>query len=76
VPLLDVVRIVVIARTDFHARALAAPAYARWFETFTFLPRTRNFPVPPKPFEQALHDGFCVVASPSIVRETLGRQAA
>jgi hypothetical protein len=54
---------------------MAARAYARRFETFTFLPRTRNFLVPPKSFEQALHDGFCVVASPSTVRETLGRQA-
>jgi alkanesulfonate monooxygenase SsuD/methylene tetrahydromethanopterin reductase-like flavin-dependent oxidoreductase (luciferase family) len=75
-PLLGMVRIVVIARSDFEARALAAPAYARWFETFTFLPRTRNLPVPPKSFEQALDDGFCVVGSPSTVRETLRRQVA
>ena len=76
-PLLGMVRIVVIARSDFEARALAAPAYARWFKTFTFLSRTRNLPVPPnlpKSFEQALDDGFCLVGSPSTVREMLRRQ--
>lgn len=72
-PLLGMVRIVVIAGSDFEARALAAPAYARWFKTFTFLSRTRNLPVPnlPKSFEQALDDGFCLVGSPSTVREAL-----
>jgi alkanesulfonate monooxygenase SsuD/methylene tetrahydromethanopterin reductase-like flavin-dependent oxidoreductase (luciferase family) len=41
-PLLGMVRMVVIAGSDAEARALAAPAYARWFKTFTFLSRTRN----------------------------------
>ena len=68
-PLLGMVRIVVIARSDAEACALAAPAYARWFETFTFLPRTRDLPAPPnlpKSFEQAVDDGFCLVGSPSV----------
>jgi alkanesulfonate monooxygenase SsuD/methylene tetrahydromethanopterin reductase-like flavin-dependent oxidoreductase (luciferase family) len=76
-PLLGMVRIVVIAGSDFEARALAAPAYARWFKTFTFLSRTRNLPVPPnlpKSFEQALDDGFCLAGSPSTVKETLKSQ--
>ena len=76
-PQLGMVRIVVIAGSDFEARALAAPAYARWFKTFTFLSRTRNLPVPPnlpRSFQQALDDGFCLVGSPSTVREMLKRQ--
>ena len=76
-PLLGMVRIVVIAGSDAEAHALAAPAYARWFKTFTFLSRTRNLPVPPnlpKSFEQAVDDGFCLVGSASTVRETLKRQ--
>ena len=76
-PLLGMVRIVVIAGSDAEARALAAPAYARWFKTFTFLSRIANLPPPPnlpRSFEQALEDGFCLVGSPSTVRETLRRQ--
>ncbi len=78
-PLLGMVRIVVIAGSDAEARALAAPAYARWFNTFTFLSRIGNLPIPPnlpQSFEQALDDGFCVVGSPSTVRETLESQVA
>jgi alkanesulfonate monooxygenase SsuD/methylene tetrahydromethanopterin reductase-like flavin-dependent oxidoreductase (luciferase family) len=41
-PLLRMVRIVVIARSDAEARALAGPAYAHWFRTFTFLLRIGN----------------------------------
>jgi alkanesulfonate monooxygenase SsuD/methylene tetrahydromethanopterin reductase-like flavin-dependent oxidoreductase (luciferase family) len=76
-PLLGMVRMVVIAGSDPEARALAAPAYARWFKTFTFLSRIGNLPPPPnlpKSFEQALDDGFCLVGSPSTVRETLKSQ--
>jgi alkanesulfonate monooxygenase SsuD/methylene tetrahydromethanopterin reductase-like flavin-dependent oxidoreductase (luciferase family) len=76
-PLLGMVRMVVIAGSDPEARALAAPAYARWFDTFTFLSRTANLPLPPNlppSFEQALDDGFCLVGSPSTVRETLKSQ--
>jgi alkanesulfonate monooxygenase SsuD/methylene tetrahydromethanopterin reductase-like flavin-dependent oxidoreductase (luciferase family) len=73
-PLLGMVRMVVIAGSDSEAHALAAPAYARWFKTFTFLSRIGNLPVPPhlpNSFEQAVDDGFCLVGSPSTVRETL-----
>jgi alkanesulfonate monooxygenase SsuD/methylene tetrahydromethanopterin reductase-like flavin-dependent oxidoreductase (luciferase family) len=76
-PLLGMVRMVVIARSDLEARALAAPAYARWFKTFTFLSRIADFPPPsnlPKSFEQALEDGFCLVGTPSTVREKLKSQ--
>ncbi|MGY2849664.1 hypothetical protein BSN85_04300 [Bradyrhizobium brasilense] len=77
-PLLGMVRIVVIAESDVEANALAAPAYAQWFETFTFLSRTRNLPLPPnlpKSFEEAQEEGFCLVGSPSTVREALEEQA-
>jgi alkanesulfonate monooxygenase SsuD/methylene tetrahydromethanopterin reductase-like flavin-dependent oxidoreductase (luciferase family) len=76
-PLLGMVRMVVIAGSDSEAHALAAPAYARWFNTFTFLSRTGNLPLPPnlpQSFAQALDDGFCLVGSPSTVRETLKSQ--
>jgi alkanesulfonate monooxygenase SsuD/methylene tetrahydromethanopterin reductase-like flavin-dependent oxidoreductase (luciferase family) len=76
-PLLGMVRIVVIAGSDAEARALAAPAYARWIETFTFLSRTRDLPVAANlqmSFEQGLDDGFCLVGSPSTVLEVLKRQ--
>src|SRR6202790_5587916 len=71
-PLLGLVRIVVIAGSDAQARAVAAPAYALWIETFTFLSRTRDLPVPPNlptSFEQGLDAGFCLVGSPSPVQE-------
>jgi alkanesulfonate monooxygenase SsuD/methylene tetrahydromethanopterin reductase-like flavin-dependent oxidoreductase (luciferase family) len=75
-PLLGMVRTIVIADSDAQARSLAAPAYARWFETFTHLSRTRDLPVPhlPPPFEQALGDGFCLAGSSTTVREALERQ--
>jgi alkanesulfonate monooxygenase SsuD/methylene tetrahydromethanopterin reductase-like flavin-dependent oxidoreductase (luciferase family) len=76
-PLLGMVRMVVIAASNLEALALAAPAYARWFKTFTFLSRTRNLPLPPnlpRSFEQALDDGFCLAGSTSTVREALKRQ--
>jgi alkanesulfonate monooxygenase SsuD/methylene tetrahydromethanopterin reductase-like flavin-dependent oxidoreductase (luciferase family) len=71
------VSIVVIAGSDAQARVLAAPAYARWIETFTFLSRTSDVPPPPNlpmSFEQALDDGFCLVGSPTTVLEALKRQ--
>jgi alkanesulfonate monooxygenase SsuD/methylene tetrahydromethanopterin reductase-like flavin-dependent oxidoreductase (luciferase family) len=76
-PLLGMVRIVVIAESDVEACALAAPAYVRWFQTFTFLSRKRNLPLPPnlpQSFEEALDGGFCLVGSPSTVREALKTQ--
>ena len=76
-PLLGMVRMVVIAATDAHAYAVAAPAYARWFETFTFLSRNYNLPAPPNlppSFEQALGEGFCIAGSSATVREELETQ--
>jgi alkanesulfonate monooxygenase SsuD/methylene tetrahydromethanopterin reductase-like flavin-dependent oxidoreductase (luciferase family) len=78
-PLLGMVRIVVIADSDAQARAMAAPAYARWIETFTLLSRTRDLPAPPNlptSFEQGLNEGFCLVGSPSTVLEALKREVS
>jgi alkanesulfonate monooxygenase SsuD/methylene tetrahydromethanopterin reductase-like flavin-dependent oxidoreductase (luciferase family) len=78
-PLLGMVRIVVTAESDTEALALAAPAYARWFKTFTFLSRIRKLPTPPnlpESFEQALDDGFSLVGSPTAVLEALKSQVA
>ena len=76
-PLLGMVRNMVIARSDAEAHALAAPAYARWFKTFTYLSRTRNLLRPPNvpaSFEQALDEGFCLAGSASTVRDAIERQ--
>jgi alkanesulfonate monooxygenase SsuD/methylene tetrahydromethanopterin reductase-like flavin-dependent oxidoreductase (luciferase family) len=76
-PLLGMVRMVVIAATDAQACAVAAPAYARWFETFTFLSRNYNLPAPPNlpsSFEQAIGEGFCIAGSPATVQHELEKQ--
>jgi alkanesulfonate monooxygenase SsuD/methylene tetrahydromethanopterin reductase-like flavin-dependent oxidoreductase (luciferase family) len=76
-PLLGMVRMVVIAATDAQACAVAAPAYARWFETFTFLSRNYNLPAPPglpSSFEQATGEGFCIAGSSATVRDELEKQ--
>jgi hypothetical protein len=61
-PLLSMVRIVVIAESDVEARAPAAPAYALLFETFTFLSRTRNLPLPPNP-PKSFEDAWTTVSA-------------
>ena len=76
-PLLGMVRMIVIADSEVQARSLAAPAYARWFDTFTQLSRTYGLPMPPSlpsSFQQALSDGFCIVGTSGAVREALERQ--
>lgn len=78
-PLLGMVRQIVIAESDEAARALAAPAYQRWFDTFTHLSRQRGLPLPPSPpatFEEAVGTGFSIPGSSSTVRAILARQAS
>jgi alkanesulfonate monooxygenase SsuD/methylene tetrahydromethanopterin reductase-like flavin-dependent oxidoreductase (luciferase family) len=78
-PLLGMVRQIVIADSDEAARALAAPAYQRWFDTFTHLSRLRGLPLPPAPpatFEQARQIGFSISGSASTVRRILTAQAS
>jgi hypothetical protein len=70
---------IVIADSDEAARALAAPAYQRWFDTFTHLSRLRGLPLPPAPpatFEQATQIGFSISGSASTVRRILTAQAS
>lgn len=78
-PLLGMVRQIVIADSDEEARALAAPAYERWFNTFTHLSRQRDLPLPPMlptTFDEASQIGFSIAGSASTVRRTLTAQAA
>jgi alkanesulfonate monooxygenase SsuD/methylene tetrahydromethanopterin reductase-like flavin-dependent oxidoreductase (luciferase family) len=78
-PFLGMVRQVVIADTDAEARALAEPAYLRWYDTFTYLFRVRGLAMPPSPaptFEQSVASGFSVVGTVSSVRDALARQAS
>jgi alkanesulfonate monooxygenase SsuD/methylene tetrahydromethanopterin reductase-like flavin-dependent oxidoreductase (luciferase family) len=78
-PSLGMVRQIVIADTDEEARDLAAPAYQRWYDTFTYLFRSRDLPMPPSPaktFEEAVASGFSVVGSASSVRSALCQQAS
>lgn len=78
-PRLGMVRQIVIADSDAAARALAAPAYQRWFETFTHLSRQRHLPLPPSlpaTFEEAMRSGFSIPGSASTVRRILMAQAS
>ena len=78
-PLLGMVRQIVIADSDEAARALAAPAYQRWFDTFTHLSRQRGLPLPPMlptTFDEARQIGFSIAGSASTVRRTLTAQAS
>jgi alkanesulfonate monooxygenase SsuD/methylene tetrahydromethanopterin reductase-like flavin-dependent oxidoreductase (luciferase family) len=73
------VRQIVIADSDEAARALAAPAYQRWFDTFTHLSRQRGLPLPPTPkatFEEATQIGFAISGSAATVRRILTAQAS
>jgi alkanesulfonate monooxygenase SsuD/methylene tetrahydromethanopterin reductase-like flavin-dependent oxidoreductase (luciferase family) len=78
-PLLGMVRQIVIADSDEAARALAAPASQRWFDTFTHLSRQRGLPLPPSPsstFEQSTQAGFSISGSAATVRRILTKQAS
>jgi alkanesulfonate monooxygenase SsuD/methylene tetrahydromethanopterin reductase-like flavin-dependent oxidoreductase (luciferase family) len=78
-PFLGMVRQIVIAETDREARALAAPAYQRWFDTFTELSRQRGLPLPPAlpaTFEQAGESGFSIAGTADTVRKVLTAQAS
>ena len=78
-PMVGMVRQIVVADSEMEARALAAPAYERWFETLHYLLRTRGHSttmLAPPSFEAAVEEGFSIVGTPRQVRETLLRQAA
>jgi alkanesulfonate monooxygenase SsuD/methylene tetrahydromethanopterin reductase-like flavin-dependent oxidoreductase (luciferase family) len=78
-PFVGMVRQIVIADSDGEARALAAPAYQRWFDTFTQLSRQRGLPLPPTPantFEGARESGFSIAGTVTNVRKELDAQAS
>lgn len=78
-PLLGLVRQIVIAGTDEEALALAAPAYGRWFDTFTHLARQRGLRFPPElptTFEAARQAGFVIAGTASTVRPLLSAQVS
>jgi alkanesulfonate monooxygenase SsuD/methylene tetrahydromethanopterin reductase-like flavin-dependent oxidoreductase (luciferase family) len=78
-PLIGLVRQIVIADSDEAADSLAAPAYRRWFDTFTYLSRQRGLPLPPMPpatFEEAKRMGLLIAGSPAKVRKNLLEQAS
>ncbi len=76
-PLLGMLRMIVIADTDTEAYALGAPAYDRWFDTFTHLARQRGLPSPPMlptTFEAACDSGLAIVGSATTVLTALRAQ--
>jgi alkanesulfonate monooxygenase SsuD/methylene tetrahydromethanopterin reductase-like flavin-dependent oxidoreductase (luciferase family) len=76
-PLLGMVRKIVIAESDAQARAVAAPAYGRWLDSFKFLSRESDGsyqPSLPPSFEQALGEGLCIAGSSSTVLDQLKKQ--
>lgn len=78
-PLLGMVRQIVIADSVGEARALAAPAYQRWFDTFTQLSRQRGLPFPPalpRTFEEGRESGFSIAGTAATVRNELDAQAS
>jgi alkanesulfonate monooxygenase SsuD/methylene tetrahydromethanopterin reductase-like flavin-dependent oxidoreductase (luciferase family) len=75
-PMLGMVRPVVIAETEKEARALAAPAYERWVETLSLLPRQSGAaPVAsPASFAEAVESGQCIAGTVSSVRAAILQQ--
>jgi alkanesulfonate monooxygenase SsuD/methylene tetrahydromethanopterin reductase-like flavin-dependent oxidoreductase (luciferase family) len=75
-PMLGMVRTVVIAETEKAARALAAPAYERWLETLSLLPRQSGVAPAalPAQFAEAVESGLCIAGTVSSVRAAILRQ--
>jgi alkanesulfonate monooxygenase SsuD/methylene tetrahydromethanopterin reductase-like flavin-dependent oxidoreductase (luciferase family) len=76
-PLLGMVRQVVVADTDAKAEAIAAPAFDRWYHTFTYLTRERGQQIPPRvsrTFNDAVDSGMTITGSIETVTSTLAEQ--
>lgn len=75
--LLAMNRHVVVADTDAEARELARPAYELWHAHLTVLWREHHMTIPlsiPDRFDDAQHAGFCLVGSPTTVRDRVREQ--
>jgi len=73
-PLLGMSRHIVVTDSDTEAYEEARAAYAQWFANLNLLWVQRGIPIPlnfPSDFDDAVNAGFCVVGSPSTVRDRL-----
>jgi alkanesulfonate monooxygenase SsuD/methylene tetrahydromethanopterin reductase-like flavin-dependent oxidoreductase (luciferase family) len=73
-PLVGMSRHIIVADSDAEAYEEARTAYDQWFANLTLLWRQRGVPIPlsfPSDFDDAVNAGFCVVGSPSTVRDRL-----
>ncbi len=80
IPFIGMARHVVIADTDAEALKLARRAYARWWEGFIYLWRSRGmkpvFTTYTEDFDAVLANGQAIVGSPDTVRGMLAAQAS
>ncbi len=80
IPFIGMARHVVIADTDAEALTLARRAYARWWEGFIYLWRSRGmkpvFTTYTGDFDAVLANGQAIVGSPDTVRGMLAAQAS
>ncbi|CAH2394255.1 conserved hypothetical protein [Mesorhizobium prunaredense] len=73
-PFLGMLRMVVIARSETDAYALAAPAYERWLKSFRFLYDLNALQTPPNlplSLDAAIESELCVVGTASSARQAL-----
>jgi alkanesulfonate monooxygenase SsuD/methylene tetrahydromethanopterin reductase-like flavin-dependent oxidoreductase (luciferase family) len=73
-PLIGMSRHIVVADSDTEIYAEARAAYEQWFANLNLLWRQRGVPIPlsfPSDFDDAVDAGFCVIGSPSTVRDRL-----
>ncbi|MDX8528905.1 LLM class flavin-dependent oxidoreductase [Mesorhizobium sp. MSK_1335] len=73
-PLLGLLRMIVIGRSDTHAYSIAAPAYETWLKSFKFLYDLNGIPTPPNlplTFEAAIESELCITGTAAFVRDAL-----
>jgi alkanesulfonate monooxygenase SsuD/methylene tetrahydromethanopterin reductase-like flavin-dependent oxidoreductase (luciferase family) len=67
-------RHIVVTDADTEAHEEARAAYEQWFANLNLLWSQRGVPIPlsfPSDFDDAVNVGFCIVGSPSTVRDRL-----
>ena len=76
-PVMGLNRHIVVAETDEEALRIARPAYAKWYESFTWLWDLRGVGFPyayPSTLEAHMAAGLSIAGSPSTVRDFLTRE--